>query len=62
MPKGQYPCTYRKACFVLWGVHVQGWTQTHTALVVGLNVGSVCHVVHGRRFPQAYPVPIPGFA
>ncbi|MCW6507075.1 hypothetical protein [Lichenifustis flavocetrariae] len=58
MSKYYYPCTYEKACHVLWLVHVCGYSQTHAAIVVGLNVGTVCHVVHGRRFPHASPRPI----
>jgi hypothetical protein len=56
----QYPCTFEKACFALWAVNVMGWSQTRTAIVIGLNVGTVCHVIHGRRFPEAFPIPIPG--
>jgi hypothetical protein len=38
-----------------------GWTQTQAAIAIGLNVGTVNHIVHGRRFPHAYPVPLPGY-
>ena len=57
----RFPCNYRKACHVLWGVFVMEWTQTQAAINLGLNVGTVNHIVHGRRFPDAYPVPVPGF-
>lgn len=60
--KIHYPCTFQKACHVRWACSIMGWSQTEAAIVVGLNQGTVCHVVHGRRFPQAFPVPIPGFA
>jgi hypothetical protein len=53
--KLRYPCNFRKACHVLWLVRVEKTSQTHAALIVGLNVGTVCHVIHGRRFPEAYP-------
>ncbi len=56
-----HPCTYQMACQVLWAVRVRGWSQTHAAIIVGLNVGTVCHIVHGRRFDQAVPMPIPGY-
>jgi len=56
-----YPCTFEKACFVLWAVTVMKWSQTRAAIVVGLNVGTVCHIIHGRRFPGAFPIPVPGF-
>ena len=51
---------FRKACYVLWLVYVGRFTQSHAAALVMLNVGTVCHIVHGRRFPDAYPVPFPG--
>jgi hypothetical protein len=53
----RYPCTFRKACRVLWIVRIEGETLTHAALMVGLNVGTVSHIVHGRRFPDAVPIP-----
>ena len=56
-----YPCSFRKACYVLWAVLVKGWTQTQAAIVVELNGGTVSHIVRRNRFPNAYPVPIPGF-
>ena len=52
-----FPCTYDKACHVLYAYYVLAWSQTQIAIEVGLNVGTVCHVVHGRRFPGARPVP-----
>jgi len=52
-----FPCTYVQACNILWAVNQKGWTQTKAAIVFGLNVGTVCHVVHGRRFPDAVPIP-----
>lgn len=57
----RYHCDFQKACHVLWAVDVMRWSQTQAAIEIGLNVGTVCHVVHRRRFPTAYPVPIPGF-
>ena len=56
----RFPADHRKACHVLWLVYVGGTSQTEAALLVGLNVGTVCHIVHGRRFPGAYPVPFSG--
>lgn len=52
-----FPCTHAKACNVLWAVKVEGWSQTKTAIVFGLNVGTVNHVVHGQRFKDASPIP-----
>jgi hypothetical protein len=52
----QYGCTFIKACHVLYIVEIEGNTLTHAAIVVGLNVGTVCHIIHRRRFPSAYPL------
>lgn len=52
-----FPCTFEKACNVLWAVQVLRWSQTKTAIKLELNSGTVCHVVHGRRFPNARPLP-----
>ena len=54
-----YPCDYNKACHVLWAVQVEKWSQTKTALAYELNVGTVNHIVHRRRFETAIPVPPP---
>lgn len=54
-------CNFQKACYAHWAVRVMGWTMSYAAYVIGLNVGTVSHVIHGHRFPGAYPVPIPGF-
>jgi len=59
MARKRYPCTLKKACFVLYGVKVLGWSQTQAAVELGLNSGTVCHIVHGRRFLDARPRPIP---
>jgi hypothetical protein len=32
-----------------------------TAIYLELNVGTVNHVVHQRRFPGAFPIPLPGW-
>jgi hypothetical protein len=57
----KHPCTFEKACFVLWAVKIMGWSQTHAAILIQLNSGTVCHVVHGRRFPEARPRPFTGY-
>jgi hypothetical protein len=56
----RYPCTFDKACFVLWAVNVMQWSLTKAAIEIQLNIGTVSHVVHRRRFPNAIPKPIPG--
>jgi DNA-directed RNA polymerase specialized sigma24 family protein len=53
-----FSCNFTKACHVLWAVHVQGLSQTATAILLELNVGTVNHIVHRRRFQGAYPVPM----
>lgn len=55
--RGRFPCTFDLACKALYAVDVLGLTQTEAAILLRLNVGTVCHVVHGRRFPGAYPIP-----
>lgn len=54
--KRRFPCTFHKACHILWLSHVTCLTQTEIAIRLSLNVGTVNHVVHRRRFPNAYPV------
>jgi hypothetical protein len=54
----RYACNFIKACKVLYAVKVLGWSQTQTAIFIELNVGTVCHIVHGRRFPAAKPMPL----
>lgn len=49
-----------KAGWVLDLVYQRGYTQSLAAVLVELNVGTVCHIVHGRRFPGAYPITFPG--
>ena len=56
-----YPCDYIKACHCLWAVRVAKWTLTQTAIFLELNVGTVSYVVRGLRFPDARPLPPPGF-
>ena len=59
--RGYYPCSFEKACHCLWAVLVKGWTLTKAAIAFELNVGTVSHVVHRDRFPDAFPVQPPGF-
>lgn len=58
-PPDYYPCTFLKACHVLWCVRVKGLKQTTAAILVGLNSGTVSKVVRGLRFPEAFPIPPP---
>lgn len=52
-----FPCSYGKACNVLWAIHDQGWSQTKTAIAFQLNVGTVSHIVNRKRFESAVPIP-----
>jgi len=52
---------FMKACYVLWLVLVERVTQTEAAIQVGLNVGTVNHIVHGRRYKDARPICPPLF-
>ena len=54
-----HPCDHRKACHVLWAVREQGWSQTKAAIAFELNVGTVSHIVNGRRFHDAVPLAPP---
>lgn len=56
MNSQRFPCTFPKACHVLWLFHHARMKQTAIAIMLRLNVGTVNHVVHGRRFPDAYPI------
>lgn len=53
--RGRFPVTFELACKILYAVEVLGMSQTEVAIVLRLNVGSVNHVVHRRRFYGAYP-------
>ena len=57
MSRPKNPCSHPKACNVLWYYHVAGLNQTQTAIAAELNVGTVNHIVHRRRYRTAYPVP-----
>ena len=50
------PCGHIKACHVLWYYRVAGLNQTQTAIATGLNIGTVNHIVHRRRYRHAYPM------
>ena len=52
-----FPCDYIKACHVKYAVFVLHWSMTKAAIVIGLNVGTVSHVINGHRFPTAVPIP-----
>jgi hypothetical protein len=62
MRQGDYfPCTYEKACNVLWAVQIMGWSQTRAAIVFDLNCGTVSHIVNRHRFQTATPKPPSGY-
>ena len=51
-----YPCDFAKACHALWMVWVWGWTQQQAGLVLGVHRSTINHIVHRRRFRDAFPV------
>ena len=57
-PRAKLRCTFLKACHAKWLVLVMGYTQTQASHIVGVNVGTVCHIIHGRRFHGAFPIPM----
>ena len=59
--KRRLTCTPLKAGKVLYLVHVRGYSQSQTGVIVELNTGTVNHVVHGRRFPGAHPITVTGY-
>lgn len=56
MARQRHPCTFLKACNAMYLVQVQGCTLTHAGIIVRVNVGTLSHVMHGRRFPGAFPI------
>ena len=60
--KPTYACTLEKAGHIKFALHILGWSMTETAAELRVNVGTVSHVYHGRRFAEAQPVPIPGYS
>lgn len=48
--------SYMKACYVLWLVNVEHVSQTEASIQVGLNSGTVNHIVRRQRFRHAYPI------
>lgn len=53
-------CTFEKACWAIWLVRFARLTQNRAARLLDVPAGTINHVIHGRRFPGAYPVPFPG--
>ena len=52
-----FPCTFEKACHVKYLVGVLGYSLTEAAIRQELNVGTVSHIIHGRRFRDAKAMP-----
>jgi hypothetical protein len=59
--RGHFPCSFAKACHCHWAVRKRHWSLTKTAIALELNVGTVSHVLKRHRYPEAYPVAMPGF-
>ncbi len=54
-----FPCNLQKACHALYCVKVCGWSLTKTAFRLEVSEGTISHIVRGKRFRGAYPVPLP---
>jgi hypothetical protein len=59
--RAEYPCNFVKACHILYAVRVLEWSLTRTSIVLEVNLGTVSRVARGLIFPEAYPIPLPGF-
>ena len=51
------PCTFLKACHAKHYVKELGFTLTQASILVEVNIGTLSHVMHGRRFPGSFPIP-----
>jgi len=51
-------CTFLLACNAKWLVEVQGYTLTQAGVILQVNPGTLSHVMHGRRFPGSFPIPL----
>lgn len=60
MVRQRLRATPLKAGYALYLVYNLGYTQSQAAVMVQLSQGTVCHIIHGRRFPGAHPIPFPG--
>lgn len=61
MKRGHFPLTLKKVAYIKYLTGIVGLSQTQTAIMLELNVGTVNHVVHGHRGPGVPPEPPPGF-
>ncbi len=61
-PRHRHPqnCTFEKACYAIWLVRYARLTQSRAGRLLDVSSGTINHIIHGRRFPNAYPVPYPG--
>jgi hypothetical protein len=61
MKRGHYPLTGVKVAHIKYLTGILGLSQTQTAIMLELNVGTVSHVVNGHRGHGIPPEPPPGF-
>lgn len=57
-PKKRLVATFLKACHLLWLVEEMGYSQNQAGHIVGVPAGTVNHIIHRRRFPGAFPIPL----
>jgi hypothetical protein len=50
------PCTFLHACNCKHLME-QGYTLTDASVMLGVNIGSLSHVMRGRRHPGSFPIP-----
>jgi hypothetical protein len=55
-PKARLSCTFLKACQAKWLVLVMGYSQNQAGHIIGVPAGTVCHIIHGRRFVGSFPI------
>ena len=55
-PKRRCVCTFLKACHIKYLVLVEGYTLTQASVIVEINIGTLSHILHGRRFHGAFPI------
>ncbi len=56
MKRKRRPVTFLIACTCKHLIG-QGYSLTDASVMLGVNVGSLSHVMHGRRHHGAFPIP-----
>jgi hypothetical protein len=56
--KKRFPCSFLLACHCKWLVLVKGISLTEAGILLKVNAGTLSHVMHERRFPGSFPIPL----